>query len=141
MRIQPDSDYDDQEDFEPIDTDLMPLAFQDMKLRLDYTNLPALAYVPQIFHYLFVCLKPTIAMLKCILLIKLVTTTSLSYTPLYGLLCKQRAILCATGKRRLCFLLLKRLTVLQDASEMWCALHPHCRTSTQRGHLLNLQRG
>jgi hypothetical protein len=43
--IPPDSDYDDQEDFEPVDTELMPLAFQDEKLRMDYTNLPPLEYV------------------------------------------------------------------------------------------------
>jgi hypothetical protein len=38
-----DSNYDEQpEDFEPVDTDVMPLDSQDPKLKLDYTNLPNL---------------------------------------------------------------------------------------------------
>jgi len=46
FRVPADSDYDDQEDdFEPVDTDLMPLIFQDMKLRLDYVTAPPLVYV------------------------------------------------------------------------------------------------
>ncbi|KAF8324384.1 hypothetical protein F5887DRAFT_1086609 [Amanita rubescens] len=44
FHVPADSDYDDQEDFEPIDTDLMPLVFQDMKLRLDYVTVPPLVY-------------------------------------------------------------------------------------------------
>ncbi|KAF8315568.1 hypothetical protein F5887DRAFT_1084526 [Amanita rubescens] len=45
FRVPADSDYDDQEDdFEPVDTDLMPLIFQDMKLRLDYVTAPPLVY-------------------------------------------------------------------------------------------------
>ncbi|KAK2460212.1 hypothetical protein APHAL10511_007771 [Amanita phalloides] len=43
--VPADSDYDDQEeDFEPVDTDLMPLALQDMKLRQDYVTAPPLVY-------------------------------------------------------------------------------------------------
>ena len=38
----PDSDYDDQSDFEPVDTELMPLANQDPKLQYDYMQLPKL---------------------------------------------------------------------------------------------------
>ncbi|KAF8680809.1 hypothetical protein AX14_004475 [Amanita brunnescens Koide BX004] len=38
--VAADSNYNDQEDFEPVDTPLMPLRLQDMKLCLDYTNLP-----------------------------------------------------------------------------------------------------
>ena len=44
--VPADSDFDDQDlSFEPVDMELMPLALQDMKLRLDYTTLPALPYV------------------------------------------------------------------------------------------------
>ena len=44
--VPADSDFDDQDlSFEPVDTELMPLALQDMKLRLDYTTLPELPYV------------------------------------------------------------------------------------------------
>jgi hypothetical protein len=39
----PDSDYDNQSDFEPIDTTLMPLANQDPKLQYDYAQLPDFA--------------------------------------------------------------------------------------------------
>jgi hypothetical protein len=43
FNIPGDSDYDDQEDFDPVDIDLlMPLEVQDKKLQLDYTNLPQL---------------------------------------------------------------------------------------------------
>ena len=49
FRIPADSDYDDQEDFELVDTPLMLLELQDMKLRLDYTHLPLLMCVPLYF--------------------------------------------------------------------------------------------
>lgn len=43
--IPDDSDYDNQEDIEPVVTELMPLEKQDPKLRVDYTNLPKIPYV------------------------------------------------------------------------------------------------
>ena len=49
FKVPDDSDYDDQEDFEPVDTPLMLLELQDMKLRLDYTHLPLLMCVPLYF--------------------------------------------------------------------------------------------
>ncbi|KAF8706958.1 hypothetical protein AX14_013751 [Amanita brunnescens Koide BX004] len=45
FRVPADSDYDDQEDFESVETEVMPLTLQDMKLRLDYTDLPLLRSV------------------------------------------------------------------------------------------------
>lgn len=42
FNVPADSDYDDQDQdaFEPIDTQLMPKSLQDPKLRFDYTRLP-----------------------------------------------------------------------------------------------------
>ena len=45
MDIPADSDYDNQEDIEPVVTGLMPLVKQDPKLRIDYINLPEILYV------------------------------------------------------------------------------------------------
>ncbi|KIL56183.1 hypothetical protein M378DRAFT_17305 [Amanita muscaria Koide BX008] len=42
--IPSDSYYDHQDDFVPVDTDLMPLSAQDKKLQLDYTTVPSLSY-------------------------------------------------------------------------------------------------
>ena len=39
-----DSDFDEQEDFEPVDTVLMPLEDQDPKLMHDYLTVPDLSY-------------------------------------------------------------------------------------------------
>ena len=49
FKVPDDSDYDDQEDFDPVETLVMPLALQDMKLRRDYTNLPDFEYVSLAF--------------------------------------------------------------------------------------------
>jgi hypothetical protein len=43
--VPADSDYDNQQDVEPVGTDLMPLEKQDPKLQADYINLPELLYV------------------------------------------------------------------------------------------------
>ena len=42
FNVPADSDYDDQDQdaFEPVDTELMPMSLQDPKLRFDYTRLP-----------------------------------------------------------------------------------------------------
>ena len=45
MDVQGDSDYDNQEDIEPVVTELMPLGKQDPKLQADYINLPVFPYV------------------------------------------------------------------------------------------------
>jgi hypothetical protein len=37
--VPSDSDYDNQDEFEPVDTPLMPLEAQDPKLRFDYSKL------------------------------------------------------------------------------------------------------
>ena len=44
FNLPADSDYDeqDQDAFEPVDTQLMPLSLQDPKLHYDYTRLPDL---------------------------------------------------------------------------------------------------
>ncbi|KAF8326446.1 hypothetical protein F5887DRAFT_925345 [Amanita rubescens] len=44
MDVPDDSDYDNQEDVEPVITDLMPLEKQDPKLRADYIAVPEIPY-------------------------------------------------------------------------------------------------
>jgi hypothetical protein len=55
MDIPADSDYDNQEDIQPVVTELMPLEKQDPKLRVDYINLPEIPYVLcEIYIILFI---------------------------------------------------------------------------------------
>ncbi|KAK2462433.1 hypothetical protein APHAL10511_005549, partial [Amanita phalloides] len=47
FNVPADSDYDDQDQdaFEPVDTELMPTSLQDPKLRFDYMRLPDMPYI------------------------------------------------------------------------------------------------
>ena len=53
MDIPADSDYNNQEDIEPVVTGLMLLVKQDPKLWIDYINLPEILYVLCWIHVTF----------------------------------------------------------------------------------------
>ena len=89
FRVPADSDYDDQEDFDPIDTPLMPLDLQDMKLRIDYINLPLLKYVFLLSILQMLVPEYTVLLmsgvLKCMRQVSSGITTSSKTIHLYGL--------------------------------------------------------
>ena len=77
-----DSDYDNQEDVEPVITELMPLEKQDPKLCADYIGLPDLPYVLCLCFILFDNLYLYLDTKKCSLSLRV--TMEQRNTPLSG---------------------------------------------------------
>jgi hypothetical protein len=90
MDVPDDSDYDNQEDVDPVETDLMPLEKQDPKLQADYITLPEIPYALRLtYTRIFLTMFVYIDIERCNLSSRVITL--LRSILLSGELWKQKA--------------------------------------------------